>query len=76
MSKLVSNEDAYECQQQQSEWFDDNVAELLQEYHQRKAEAQAREQHAQEMADKLKVTDCGGGILSFRMDGDEQEPNE
>ncbi len=72
MDTLLTNEDNYEFQSHVSEWFDENVAELLEAYHQRKAEQEAREQHAKEMADKLKVTDCGGDILKFEVD-DEQE---
>ena len=75
MDTLLTNEENYAYHQNESEWFDDNVAELLEEYHQRQAEAQAREQREQEMADKLKVS-CDGDVLSFRVGDDEQEPNE
>ena len=63
----------YEFHLHESEWFDENVAELLEVYHQRKAEQEAREQRAQELADKMKVEDCGDGVVRFSVDGDEQE---
>ena len=73
MDSLLTNEENYAYHQHESEWFDDNVAELLEAYHQRKAEEQAREQAAEEMAGKLKAKDLGNGVVEFSMDDDEQE---
>ena len=73
MDTLLNNDENYAYHLHESEWFDDNVAELLEAYHQRKAEEQAREQAAEEMAGKLKAKDLGNGIVEFSMDDDEQE---
>lgn len=72
MESLLNGNDNYEYHLHESEWFDDNVAELLEEYHQRKIEQEAREQHAQEMADKLNAEDCGNGMVRFSLDNDKQ----
>lgn len=73
MDSLLTNEENYAYHLHESEWFDSNVAELLEAYHQRKAEEQAREQAAEEMADKLEVEDIGNGIIKFSVDDDNQE---
>ena len=73
MDALLTNDENYEYHLHESEWFDSNVAELLEAYHQRKADEQAREQAAEELADKLKTKDMGNGIIRFSVDDDEQE---
>ena len=72
MDALLNNDENYEFHLHESEWFEGNVSELLEAYHQRKAEDEAREQREQELADKLKVEDCGNGIIHVSV-GDEQE---
>lgn len=73
MDALLTRDENYEFHLHESEWFDENVAELLEVYHQQKAEQEAREQRAQELADKMKVEDCGDGVVRFSVDDDEQE---
>ena len=73
MDTLLNNDENYEFHLHESEWFDENVAELLEAYHNKKAQEQAREQELQEMADNFKVKDCGNGVLGFSLDDDEQE---
>lgn len=73
MDTLLNNDENYEYHLHESEWFDENVAELLEAYHNKKAQEQAREQELQEMADNFKVKDCGNGVLGFSLDDDEQE---
>ena len=73
MDSLLTNEENYAYHTHESEWFDGNVAELLEAYHQRKADEQAREQAAEELADKLKTKDMGNGIIRFSVDDDKQE---
>ncbi len=73
MDTLLNNDENYAYHLHESEWFDDNVAELLEVYHNKKAQEQAREQELQEMADNFKVKDCGNGMLGFSLDDDEQE---
>lgn len=73
MDTLLTNDENYEFHLHESEWFDDNVADLLKEYHDKKVQEQAREQQAKEMAEKLKAKDLGNGVVGFSMDDDEQE---
>ena len=73
MDTLLNNDENYAYHLHESEWFDENVAELLEAYHNKKAQEQAREQELQEMADNFKVKDCGNGVLGFSLDDDEQE---
>lgn len=73
MDTLLTNDENYAYHLHESEWFDENVAELLEAYHNKKAQEQAREQELQEMADNFKVKDCGNGVLGFSLDDDEQE---
>ena len=73
MESLLNGNDNYEYHLHESEWFDENVAELLKEYKQKQAQEQAREQQAKEMADKLKAKDLGNGVIEFSMGDDEQE---
>lgn len=73
MDSLLTNEENYEFHLHESEWFDDNVADLLKEYHDKKAQEQAREQQAKEMAEKMKAKDLGNGFVEFSMGDDEQE---
>lgn len=76
MDNLLNNDENYEFHLHESEWFDECVAELLEAYHDKKAQEQAREQKLQEMADNFKVKDCGNGVLGFSLDDDEQEQQE
>lgn len=76
MEALLNGDDNYEYHLHESEWFDDNVAELLEMYHQKEKEKKAREQAAEEMADKLNVKDMGNGVVRFSVDDDEQEQDE
>lgn len=73
MDTLLTNDENYAYHLHETEWFDENVAELLEAYHNKKAQEQAREQELQEMADNFKVKDCGNGVLGFSLDDDEQE---
>ena len=73
MDALLTNDENYEYHLHESEWFDNNVAELLEAYHQRKADEQAREQAAEELAGKLKTKDLGNGVIRFSVDDDKQE---
>jgi len=70
MDSLLTNDENYEFHLHESEWFDDNVADLLKEYHDKKAQEQAREQQAKEMAEKLKAKDLGNGVIEFSMGDD------
>ena len=76
MDSLLTNEENYEFHLHESEWFDDNVADLLKEYHDKKAQEQAREQQAKEMAEKMKAKDLGNGVVEFSMDDDEEQEQE
>jgi len=76
MDTLLNNEENYEFHLHESEWFDDNVADLLKEYHDKKAQEQAREQQAKEMAEKMKAKDLGNGVVEFSMDDDEEQEQE
>lgn len=73
MESLLNNEDNYQYHLHESEWFDGNIADLLKEYHERKAQEKAREQEIKELSEKMKVQDLGGGIVSIGLDNDEQE---
>jgi len=73
MDTLLTNDENYAYHLHETEWFDECVAELLEAYHNKKAQEQAREQELQEMADNFKVKDCGNGVLGFSLDDDEQE---
>ena len=76
MESLLNGDDNYEYHLHESEWFDDNVAELLETYHKQEKEKKMREQAAEEMADKLNVKDMGNGVVRFSLDDDEQEQDE
>lgn len=76
MDNLLTNEENYEYHLHESEWFDENVADLLEAYHNKKAQEQAREQEVKEMADKLKTKDLGDGFVEFSMGDDEEQEQE
>ena len=76
MDNLLTNEENYEYHLHESEWFDENVADLLEAYHNKKLQEQAREQEVEEMADKIKAKDLGDGIVEFSMDDDEEQEQE
>ena len=76
MDNLLTNEENYEYHLHESEWFDENVADLLEAYHNKKLQEQAREQEVKEMADKLKTKDLGDGFVEFSMGDDEEQEQE
>lgn len=76
MDNLLTNEENYEYHLHESEWFDENVADLLEAYHNKKEQEQAREQEVEEMADKLKAKDLGDGFVEFSMGDDEEQEQE
>lgn len=76
MDNLLTNEENYEYHLHESEWFDENVADLLEIYHNKKLQEQAREQEVEEMADKLKAKDLGDGFVEFSMGDDEEQEQE
>lgn len=76
MDNLLTNEENYEYHLHESEWFDENVADLLEAYHNNKLQEQAREQEVKEMADKLKTKDLGDGFVEFSMGDDEEQEQE
>lgn len=76
MDNLLTNEENYEYHLHESEWFDENVADLLEIYHNKKLQEQAREQEVEEMADKLKTKDLGDGFVEFSMGDDEEQEQE
>lgn len=73
MESLLNNEDNYEYHLHESKWFDENVADLLKEYHEKEMEKQMREQEAEELSEKLNVKDLGNGMISVGVDDDNQE---
>lgn len=76
MDTLLTNEENYAYHLHESDWFDENVAELLEMYHNNKLQEQAREQEIKEMADKLKAKDLGNGLVEFGMGDDEEQEQE
>ena len=76
MDNLLTNEENYEYHLHESEWFDENVADLLEAYHNKKLQEQAREQEVKELADKLKTKDLGDGFVEFSMGDDEEQEQE
>ena len=76
MESLLNNEDNYQYHLHETEWFDDNVADLLNEYHNKKAQEQAREQAAEKLSEKLKTKDLGNGLLGFSLDDDDNKQEQ
>lgn len=76
MESLLNNEDNYEYHLHESNWFDENVADLLNEYHEKQQQEQLREQEMEELADKMKVEDLGNGLMKINLGGDNEQEQE
>lgn len=70
MDALLNGVDNYEYHLHETDWFDENMAEMLSAYHNKQAQEQAREQQIQDAVEKMKVKDCGNGLLEVDFDNE------